>query len=212
MAMTPDSLADRALGPLLELPGPRSLVAMAGPPGAGKSTVAKLVVDRLNHLGRRAALVPMDGFHLDNGVLRARGLLARKGAPDTFDVGGFCHLVSRVADGEPDIAYPLFDRRRDLAVAGAAILPPDLEFILFEGNYLLLRDQPWARLARFWSYSIWIDASLEQLQRRLMDRWYAEGLSEDEARARVEGNDLPNISFVRPRSAPGELVLSPHGG
>ena len=42
----------------------------------------------------------MDGYHHDDAVLRARGLLARKGAPETFDVGGLAHMLDRLRRGD----------------------------------------------------------------------------------------------------------------
>jgi len=71
------------------LPKGRRLIAIAGAPASGKSTLAARVVEGLNaQVPGRAAVVPMDGFHLDDTVLSARGDLARKGAPHTFDVLG----------------------------------------------------------------------------------------------------------------------------
>src|SRR5262249_41578317 len=71
----------------------RLIVALAGPPGAGKSTIASVLHQRcVNELGASTEIVPMDGFHLDDGVLRARNLLPRKGAKNTFDVGGLVTL------------------------------------------------------------------------------------------------------------------------
>ena len=58
--------------------GKRALIAIAGAPGSGKSTFA----ERLSgYLGKKASVIPMDGFHLDNSVLEAKGLLSVKGAP-----------------------------------------------------------------------------------------------------------------------------------
>jgi len=207
MSSTPDAMAEVASTHLLALHGPRKLVALAGPPGAGKSTLADHICARLRTANRTAAVVPMDGFHLDNAILLERGLRHRKGAPETFDAAGFRHLVSRIAAGERDIVYPVFDRSRDVAVAGAGVLPADVEFVLFEGNYLLVRDAPWGDLADFWSFKIWLDAPLPTLEARLIDRWVSEALPEIEARARFEGNDLPNVRFVSERSARGDLML-----
>jgi len=109
--------------------------------------------------GQSAAVVPMDGFHLDNRLLDARGLRSRKGAPETFDVGGFKHLVSRIAAGDQDVIYPVFDRHRDIAIAGAAELTTDVQTVIFEGNYLLLDHPHWTELAQFWDYTLSVGAS-----------------------------------------------------
>ena len=67
----------------------RCLVAIAGPPAVGKSTLAECLCEKLNRANKQTAIVPMDGFHLDNETLMAKGLLHRKGAPMTFDVSAF---------------------------------------------------------------------------------------------------------------------------
>jgi pantothenate kinase len=87
----------------------RTIVAIAGAPGSGKSTIAARIVDELNSSQRgSAAVVGMDGFHYDDLVLDERGLRARKGAPETFDVAGLEHLLSRLRhNSEPEIAVPL---------------------------------------------------------------------------------------------------------
>ena len=74
----------------------RFIVGVAGPPGAGKSTIAGAIASAI---GAGARVVPMDGFHLDNAVLDKLGLRARKGAPETFDALGFVHLMQRLRRG-----------------------------------------------------------------------------------------------------------------
>lgn len=102
----------------------RFVVAIAGPPGAGKSTLVEELRNRLSNAGQPAPVVPMDGFHFDNAVLSARGHLQRKGAPFTFDVDGYRTTLERLhAERGSDVAVPLFDREQDFARAGAAIIP-----------------------------------------------------------------------------------------
>lgn len=206
MSPGPDNTAQAMLPHLLALSGSRKLIAVAGPPGSGKSSVSAGLCLALQRAGRSAAVVPMDGFHLDNGILIQRGLLDRKGAPATFDAAGFVHLVRRIAAQE-DVIYPVFDRDRDLAIAGAAHLPPDTEFVLFEGNYLLLRDAPWRDLAPLWSLSFAIDTPRNELARRLLQRWLDHGLPPDQATARRDSNDMPNAELVLTNSLPADLSI-----
>ena len=93
-----DGLADRirACG----VGRPRILVAIAGAPGSGKSTLA---AELALELGHTAAAVPMDGFHLDNDELQGRGLLHRKGMPETFDVGPYHFEIVDLSGHQEDM-------------------------------------------------------------------------------------------------------------
>ena len=170
---------------------PRVLLAISGPPAAGKSTLAEELA--LSY-GEKAAFVPMDGFHLDNDILTARGMLARKGAPETFDGKGFVHLVERIAAGE-SVYAPRFDRAADLSRAGAIEIDHHA-LVIFEGNYLFSALAPWDRLIAFWTISIWLDVSMETIEKRCIDRWLAHGFSASAARARARENDLVNARLV----------------
>lgn len=180
----------------------RLLVAIAGPPGAGKSTLAEDLADQIDG----AVVVPMDGFHLDNRVLQARGLLPRKGAPETFDVAGFMALVARLHGGD-EVVIPVFDRSRDIAVAGARVIGPDARVLLIEGNYLLLDEAPWQGLAAHWDVTIGIDVPIEVLEARLIQRWRDNGLTQEAARARALGNDIPNARRVVAGSVAADVVV-----
>ncbi len=165
----------------------RFLVALAGPPGAGKSTLAAALVAAL---GQGARAVPMDGFHYDDAVLTARGLRSRKGAPETFDAQGFLHLLGRLR-AEDEVAIPLFDRDLEISRAGADVVTAADRILLVEGNWLLLDEAPWT--AARYDLTIWIDVPEAELDRRLMDRWAHHGKTPEAARAWIDGNDLPNI-------------------
>lgn len=100
------------------------MIAVTGPPAAGKSTVAERLVEMFQD-SEKAVLVPMDGFHLDNATLRKNGTLDRKGAPETFDLVGFTNMIERLSNGE-DATVPHFDRSHDCVVPhGAEITSKD---------------------------------------------------------------------------------------
>jgi pantothenate kinase len=181
----------------------RFLIALAGPPGAGKSTLAAELVQAL---GAGAKSVPMDGFHYDDAVLTARGARDRKGAPDTFDAQGFFHLLRRLRV-EDEVAIPLFDRDLEISRAGADIVTKDDRLLVVEGNYLLLNEAPWQEGALLFDLTVWIDVPEAELDRRLVARWALYGKTPAEARAWIDGNDMPNIRRVTQNSRPADLVL-----
>ena len=183
--------------------GGQFVVAIAGAPGSGKSSLAEVLA---KHLGG-AVVLAMDGYHLDNAVLEARGLMARKGAPETFDVAGLAALLARLKAGEEVIA-PVFDRKLDLARAGAEEISPATPIVLVEGNYLLLRETPWAALARFWDYSVMLSVPLPVLEQRLLERWRGFGFDATQAAAKANDNDLPNGTRVAEGSATPDLLVS----
>jgi len=196
----------------MAVPSERLLVAIAGPPGSGKSTLAEAVVAELN-VGSTgpvdaAALLPMDGFHLDNTVLEQRQLLARKGAPETFDAQGLVELLKRVKAGGSDVSYPLFDRASDRSLMDAAVLRADTRVVVVEGNYLLLNDAPWRDLFGLFDGSVFLQPSRRTLESRLLDRWLSHGFSIEKAQQKTQGNDLLNADYVLQHSRKGDLTLT----
>lgn len=183
----------------------RILLAVVGAPASGKSTFS----ERLKTLlGERACVVPMDGFHLDNQSLINQNLLHRKGAPNTFNVWAFLELIKTVKQAQGEVSYPTFDRQQDVVVSDGGIIPTSAQYIIVEGNYLLLQSGGWSDLSPLWDMSIYLDVPQSILRKRLIKRWLYYGLSYDDAVKRTEENDLKNAVTVIKQSASADYSIS----
>jgi pantothenate kinase len=198
--MTPRDLARLVLEKAAGHSG-RFMVAIAGPPACGKSTLA---ADLAREIGPGARVLAMDGFHFDDTVLTARGHQSRKGAPHTFDVAGLAHCLGRIRGGEV-VAIPVFDRSLELSRAGAEVVATSDRIILVEGNYLLLTTGPWAELRDLFDFRILVRASKAVLTQRLVDRWTHYGRAD--AAAWIQSNDLPNAQTVLRESGGEDLAI-----
>ncbi|SMP21294.1 nucleoside/nucleotide kinase family protein [Shimia sagamensis] len=188
----------------------RLLVAMVGAPGSGKSTMADCLQDELAHTHQcRTQVIPMDGFHYDDRVLEQLGRLGRKGAPDTFDVVGLDVALRRVKNAfrSEDVAIPIFDRSLEISRAGARIVSQDTEIVIVEGNYLLLNRPPWDKLRSYFDFTTMIICEEAILRNRLLERWSAFDIEENDAVRKVDENDLPNARLVTLESQAPQFTL-----
>jgi len=175
--------------------GPRRLLGLVAPPGAGKSTLAALMTQAL---GTNAQTVPMDGFHLAQEELQRLGRAERKGAPDTFDAAGYTALLLRLRkQGLDEVVYaPDFRREIEEPVAGALPVFPETPLVITEGNYLLLEDAPWQKVAALLD-EVWylqIDPTLRL--ERLLARHQRFGRSREQALDWIGSTDEPNARRI----------------
>lgn len=205
MTLTLQALADLVLAKAVGQS--RFLVGIAGPPGAGKSTLADALREELILRGECAEVLPMDGFHIDNGLLHERGLLARKGAPETFDVRGFIDILAAVRKGDQEVLAPVFDRAREIAIASARAITVETRIVLVEGNYLLLDESPWKRLDGKFDLTIFVGPPYAVLEERLRTRWVGYGLDEDAIQAKLYENDLPNGRRIIENSRTADISI-----
>lgn len=175
--------------------GRRRILGITGAPGAGKTTVAEALVEE-----GVASLVGMDGFHLADRVLHARGWHARKGAPHTFDVDGFVALLERIRTQAPDgaeVYAPYFDRELDEPIGGSIPVLGAVPVVLVEGNYLLHDEGGWERVRPLLDEVWFLDPGDATRLERLIARHERFGRDADAARAHATGSDELNAAVVR---------------
>jgi len=189
---------------LIPQDGHRRLVGIAGEPGAGKSTIAALVVTAL---GPTAALLPMDGYHLPQARLRELGRRDRMGAADTFDVGGFVEVLHSLRDPSGTTLAADFDRTVEEPVNGALAFPPELRTIVVEGNYLLHDDGGWERVLPLLDLSFFVAVEPGIRQSRLIERHVRFGKTPEAARAWALGPDEANARVVRASAGRADHVI-----
>jgi pantothenate kinase len=164
----------------------RFILGLTGPPGTGKSTVVAAIAEALHP--RRVAVVPMDGFHLANAVIRGTPLQSRKGAIDTFDAAGYAHLIRRL-------------HQRDEAVVYAP------SYVITEGNYLLSTEPEWAA-ARAAMDQVWYLDTPDHLRlQRLTDRHIDFGKTAEHAAAWAGGTDETNARAIAQTRDRADLIL-----
>lgn len=185
----------------------RFIVALAGPPGAGKSFLSTALCQALNEQEMGIAeIVPMDGYHFDNAVIEPAGLLPVKGAPETFDVDGLVRDLERIRASDRDVAVPVFDRPLDLARAGGRIIQTRHRIVLVEGNYLLLDKPPWTALAPLFDRTIFIDVPEDVIEERLIQRWLDMGQDREGAEERARFKDMINMQLVNAHSVTPDVI------
>nr|WSW66087.1 nucleoside/nucleotide kinase family protein [Streptomyces sp. NBC_00995] len=205
--MDPSDLAGlTARARRLALAGGRRILGIAGPPGAGKSTLAQRLVDGLGPL---AVLVPMDGFHLAQAELERLGRAQRKGAPDTFDTAGYTALLRRLRAPDPGtVVYaPAFDRSLEQPVAGSVPVPPEVPLVITEGNYLLYGEADWAPVRGLLDEAWFLELDQDVRVRRLVDRHVRFGRRRADAERWVAGSDESNARLVAPGRDRADLVV-----
>ena len=191
----------------LAVPGRRALLGVTGPPGAGKTTLARALVEALGP--ELAVLVPMDGFHLADPTLVAWGRRSRKGAPDTFDVGGYVSLLRRLRDQQEEVVHaPEFDRALEASLGSAIPVARDVPLVVTEGNYLLLDDGGWAAVAPLLHESWYLQLPDDVRVDRLVRRREGYGSDHDEAVAWAIGSDQANADVVARDRGRADLVVT----
>lgn len=209
---------DPVLDALLALHGRsarRTVAFLAGPPGAGKSTLAELFCVRASErrLPARVQTLGLDGFHYPNAYLDATyrtidGVRTRlrdvKGRPETFDVHHFSETLKR-ARTEEGVVWPRYDRTTHDVDARGAVVTGDV--LIVEGNWLLLDAPDWNEARTWCDGTIALRAPEPILRERLLARKMRGGLSREQAEAWYARVDGPNVARFENESVSADYNL-----
>lgn len=195
--------------------GKRTIVFLAAPPAAGKSTLAAFLeylsektdgVTKITSLG-------IDGFHMSRKYLdentaiidgREICLADIKGAPQTFDTGKFREHLEKLRSGEK-LFWPGYDRVIHETKENAREVSGDI--ILVEGNYLLLDEAGWDSLSVYADCTINMIADETMLYNRLVERKMIGGKSKTEAEEFVKKSDMRNVKLCLEKTKVADLNL-----
>ena len=223
MASTYDALANKLIGKISD--EKQYWVALAGGPGAGKSTLAQAVASLVNQKLQKqvCVVVPMDGFHYSREQLyrldppNAPNLMPRRGAPWTFDAEQLCCALTE-AKQNGQASLPVYSRQASDPICDGVQICEHHRLVVVEGNYLLYLDDPrWAPLKQLWDESWFLrcNSTAEQRRRlihRHLETWNDEktrrwGPGEVGAAARADANDVKNMEMIAGCEKYADLVI-----
>lgn len=203
-----DTLQRQASISTHKTPRSRIIIALSGPPGSGKTTVAREVAQRLN-TGLdvpTTVVVSMDGFHYPRSVLdtfpQPDEAHARRGAAFAFDALGVVALVKKLKTSSASSVFaPSFDHAIKDPVLDDVEIPATTSLVILEGNWLLYNSPPWDQICDLVDDTWFIDVDRDIARDRVARRHVESGLETnmEAALARAEANDVPNGDEIRTR-------------
>ena len=155
------------------------IVGIAGSVAGGKSTTARILRALLARWPDHPEvdLVTTDGFLYPNRVLEDRGLMSRKGFPESYDVGRLLRFVNDVKSGRPEVAAPVYSHLVYDVLPDETKLVRQPDVMILEGLNVLQTanegqmDVPETSISDFFDFSIYVDAAAADLERWYVDRF-----------------------------------------
>ncbi|ATW30165.1 type I pantothenate kinase [Candidatus Williamhamiltonella defendens] len=151
------------------------VIGIAGSVAVGKSTTARLLQALLSRWPehRRVELVTTDGFLHSNKVLTERGLMKKKGFPESYDMKNLVKFISRIKSGAPKVEAPVYSHLRYDIIPNQKKIVQQPDILILEGLNVLQSGMDYPHdphhvfVSDFVDFSIYVDASYD-----LLAHWY----------------------------------------
>ena len=155
------------------------IIGMAGSVAVGKSTTARLLRALLSRWPNhpRVAIVPTDGFLFPNRVLEERGLMRRKGFPESFDLPRLVRFLAGLKAGRPRLEVPVYSHDVYDIVPDQVMVLERPDIVIVEGLNVLQTGLPssWRKsrifVSDFFDFMLYVDAETEVVRQWYIDRF-----------------------------------------
>ncbi|PPJ57145.1 hypothetical protein CBER1_08467 [Cercospora berteroae] len=177
----------------------RCLVALAGGPGSGKSTIAASISAAVAERGVKCQAISIEGFMKPKKELNDN-MMKRRGAIETFDGEAAVELLKKMRQLGPghEIRAPTFDEDKGEPVPSSQTIEADSETVIFEGIYLLADQEPWKQMESLVDEKWFIHVRPELSRERVVGRRIDKGMHQDkeEAYKVYDESDGLNNDFI----------------
>jgi type I pantothenate kinase len=205
------------------------IIGLAGSVAVGKSTTARILQALLSRWPSHPSvdLVTTDGFLFPNAVLESRGLMKRKGFPESYDRARLVRFLADVKGGVAEVHAPVYSHQRYDIVPGQVQTVRQPDIVIVEGLNVLQapphqRDTEHLFASDFFDFSIYVDAEERDIEQwyvarflRLVDSYFHRYASLDDAEARATAARIwaeinaPNLrENIQPTRMRAHLILS----